>query len=115
MAGKTRPRSWYAHDAMYLHQDTIRELGRLHGPAGPLVFDCLIAEAKLQKDGGNVPGDLDLSWRSVAALCWCTEADVRRIVETCFESDLLGRLGEGDDTTRLRAHLVKRGPWEPLA
>lgn len=47
-------RAWFKHDAWFLADDKIRELGHEFGPAGPLVASALMQLAKRQQSSGTV-------------------------------------------------------------
>lgn len=47
-------REWFKHDAWFLADDKIRDLGHEFGAAGPLVAEAILELAKRQKAGGRV-------------------------------------------------------------
>jgi hypothetical protein len=114
---KERPRDWITLDLEYLAQDTIRDLGREFGAAGPLVFLAILLAAKRAAKGGLAAkrqGTVSLRYRAVAQSAYVEDVeDVWRIVDASVRLGLLVRLDEPtEEEDRFTVRLAKWERWE---
>ena len=85
-------RDWFKHDAWFLADDKIRDLGHEFGAAGPLLAEALMELAKRQKNGG----DVTVRWSYLAEHAFCRSVSVaQRIVDACARLGLI-RIEESD-------------------
>ena len=113
MPPKTRPRPYTTLDRDYLAQDTIRELGGEHGPAGPLVFLALILNAgkAISSQAPEEVGRLEMRWKTLAGEAWVSVDEAREIVRAAVDLDLVAEYVELDGG-RFSARLTKAARWE---
>jgi hypothetical protein len=110
---KARPRPYTTLDRDYLAQDTIRELGGEHGPAGPLVFLALILNAgkAISSQAPDAIGRVEMRWRTLAGEAWVGVEEAREIVRMAVDLDLVAEFVELDGG-RFSARLTKAARWE---
>jgi hypothetical protein len=66
------------------------ELGYEHGPAGPLVVDWLLCEARSQNPPRTGDGSVRAGYAAIAQGCYLADsAQAKRIVQTCVDLGLL--------------------------
>lgn len=78
---------WFKQDAAGIATGASRRLGRLHGPAGPLVLVHLKGCAKLQEGFHARKGVLKIAWDELADAVFCDEQTARAIVATLVEME----------------------------
>ena len=97
MSGRT---AWFPKDAAWHRRGRVVELGQDHGPAGPLVADWLMCEARSQNPPRTGDGSLKAGYAAVAHGCFLESVDqARRIVASCVEVGLLDDFGDLDGRT----------------
>jgi hypothetical protein len=109
------PRPWVRLDLAFLDQDTVRELGDTHGPAGPLTLLALIVQANSAALAGLPPerqGTLSIRYRALARSAFLDGPDsARRIVDHLIELGLVERTADDDQQCALR--MTRWTKWEP--
>lgn len=108
-----RPRNWLPLDVEYLNQDTIQELGEAYGPAGPLVFIALIAEARRQAfaDARSQQGTVTMRYSALARQAFTGPDVARSVVALAARLRLLDVVDDG--SSQFTVFLLKWAKWEP--
>lgn len=91
-------RDWFKHDAWFLADDKIRELGHEFGASGPLVAEALLELAKRQRAAGEV----EVRWGYLAEHAFVKNRSLaRRIVASCERLEFVVVLEQDDAGVRL--------------
>lgn len=113
MKGST-PRNWTRIDVAFYAQDTVVELVKRHGPAGPALLLALILSAKQQATSGipvDQQGAVGLRWAALGRQVGVEVEQVRAVFDTLAELELIEV--KDSDGRRVHARLLKWEKWEP--
>lgn len=83
-------RVWFARDTALTGDRRIQELGAEFGPAGPLVFEEILAVAKIDEEDGTV----SVTYAVLASRSFVTPARAKRIVAAAAALGVIELHGE---------------------